>query len=39
MMIYKEEGFWLTIKGKMKDSVLIIRVSKGKTSNNNNILG
>jgi len=37
-MIYKEEKFWLTIKGKMKDSALIIRISEGKTSNNNNIL-
>ena len=39
VMIYKEERFWLTIKGKMKCWALIIRVSKGKISNNNNILG
>jgi len=29
-MIYKEERFWLTIKGKMKFEALIIRVSKGR---------
>ena len=39
VMMYKEERFWLTTKGKMKYWALIIRVSKGKISNNNNILG
>jgi len=39
VMMYKDERFWLTIKGKMKFVALIIRVSKGKISNNNNILG
>jgi len=39
VMLYKEERFWLTTKGKMKYWALRIRVSKGKISNNNNILG